>query len=98
MASAQSVAESWNNVIGGYLSWIMDAYDLGAVLVTSPVLGELFFPRVDDALLVLYAALPIVFTVLFRPIGGFIFGYIGDRLGRKYSLLITVLGLSLIHI
>nr|WP_202905253.1 MFS transporter [Vulcanisaeta thermophila] len=82
-------------MVGGYLSWIMDAYDLGAVLVTSPILGQLFFPRVGGALAILYSALPIVFTVLFRPIGGFVFGYIGDKLGRRYSLLITVLGYSL---
>ncbi len=95
MAVKSAVVERWSNVIGGYLSWVMDAYDLGAVLITAPILGSLFFPRSGGLLLLLYSSLPIAFTVVFRPLGGLIFGYIGDRFGRRTSLLITVLGYSL---
>lgn len=83
--------ENWSNIIGGYISWVMDGYDLGAVVITSTILGELFYPTIKF----LGAVLPIVFTVISRPLGGFIFGYIGDKFGRRSSLLITVLGYSL---
>ncbi|BDR91041.1 MFS transporter [Vulcanisaeta souniana] len=89
------VVESRANIVGGYLSWVMDSYDLGAVLVTAPVLGQLFFPRAGGSLTMLFDLLPIVFTVIFRPIGGLVFGYVGDKLGRRFSLLVTVLGYSL---
>ncbi|MCH4815915.1 MAG: MFS transporter [Saccharolobus sp.] len=84
-------AENWSNVVGGYISWIMDGYDLGAVVITSTILGKLFYPGIG----LLGAVLPIVFTVISRPLGGFVFGYIGDKYGRRVSLLITVLGYSL---
>ncbi|WP_054843721.1 MFS transporter [Vulcanisaeta souniana] len=88
------VVESRANIVGGYLSWVMDSYDLGAVLVTAPVLGQLFFPsrRFTDHVV---RPTAIVFTVIFRPIGGLVFGYVGDKLGRRFSLLVTVLGYSL---
>jgi len=79
------------NYLGAYLSWVMDSYDLGAVVITSAVLGKLFFPTLG----ILGAALPIVFTVVSRPLGAFLFGYLADLKGRKVALLITVLGYSL---
>lgn len=95
MSMIGRVVESRANIVGGYLSWVMDSYDLGAVLVTAPVLGQLFFPRAGGSLTMLFDLLPIVFTVIFRPIGGLVFGYVGDKLGRRFSLLVTVLGYSL---
>ncbi|MEM4884277.1 MAG: MFS transporter [Saccharolobus sp.] len=83
--------ENLSNVIGGYISWVMDGYDLNAVVITSSILGSLFYPNIKF----LGAVLPIVFTVVSRPLGGIVFGYIGDKFGRRYSLLITVLGYSL---
>ena len=79
------------NYLAGYLSWVMDSYDLGAVVVTTAILGKLFFPTLG----LLGAVLPIVFTVVSRPLGSFIFGYLADLKGRKFALLITVLGYSL---
>ncbi|AOL16904.1 MFS transporter [Sulfolobus sp. A20] len=84
-------AENWSNVVGGFISWVMDGYDLGAVVITSSILGILFYPTLK----LLGSVLPIVFTIMSRPIGGFVFGYIGDKLGRRSSLLVTVLGYSL---
>ena len=79
------------NYLGSMFSWVMDAYDLGAVVITSTILGKLFYPTLG----LLGAILPIVFTVVFRPIGALIFGAIADWRGRRTSLLITVLGYSL---
>ena len=79
------------NYLGSMLSWVMDAYDLGAVVITSAILSKLFYPTLG----LLGAILPIVFTVVFRPIGALIFGAIADWRGRRSSLLITVLGYSL---
>ncbi|BFH72274.1 MFS transporter [Sulfurisphaera javensis] len=79
------------NYFGAFLSWVMDSYDLGAVVITATILGKLFYPTLG----LLGAVLPIVFTVVFRPLGSFIFGVIADWRGRKSSLMLTVLGYSL---
>lgn len=55
------------------------------------VFGPLFFPS-DDPLAETAAAFA-TFAVAFlvRPLGGIIFGHIGDKLGRRVSLVITLL-------
>jgi|ECHnycMinimDraft_1075156.scaffolds.fasta_scaffold00004_47 MFS family permease len=78
------------NFVGAYFSWLMDSYDLGAVVVTSALLGKLFFPGLG----LLGAAIPIVFTVASRPLGGLLFGLLADSRGRRYTLIFTVLGYS----
>ncbi|BBD71613.1 MFS transporter [Sulfodiicoccus acidiphilus] len=78
------------NFVGAYFSWLMDSYDLGAVVITSAILGKLFFPSLG----LLGAAIPIVFTVVSRPLGGFLFGLLADKRGRRYALIFTVLGYS----
>ncbi len=79
-----------SNYIGSYLSWIMDSYDLGAVVITASILEKLFYPSLG----LLGAVLPIVFTVVSRPLGGFVFGLLSDLRGRKLTLVITVIGYS----
>jgi MFS family permease len=78
------------NYFGSFLSWIMDSYDLGAVIITASIIEKLFYPSLG----LLGAVLPIVFTVVSRPLGGFLFGLISDLRGRKSTLILTVLGYS----
>ncbi len=78
------------NFLGSYLSWVMDSYDLGAVVITATVLERLFYPSLG----LLGAVLPIVFTVVTRPLGGFLLGILSDLKGRKFTLMFTVLGYS----
>ncbi|AEB95733.1 MULTISPECIES: MFS transporter [Metallosphaera] len=80
-----------SNYVGAYLSWVMDSYDLGAVVITAAVLEKVFYPTLG----LLGAVLPVVFTIVTRPLGGFLFGFIADIRGRKKALIATVLGYSL---
>ena len=59
--------------------------------VTGLVFGKLFFPKSDPLVGVLEAFA--VYTVGFiaRPIGAMIFGHYGDRIGRKATLIATLL-------
>ena len=59
--------------------------------VTGLVFGKLFFPQSDPLVGVLQAFA--VYTVGFiaRPIGAVIFGHFGDRVGRKATLIATLL-------
>ena len=59
--------------------------------VTGLVFGKLFFPHSDPLVGVLEAFA--IYTVGFiaRPIGAAIFGHYGDRIGRKATLIATLL-------
>jgi MFS family permease len=81
------------STVGTTIEW----YDfLLYSVVTGLVFGKLFFPKSDPLVGVLEAFA--VYTVGFiaRPIGAAIFGHFGDRIGRKATLIATLLitGLS----
>jgi MFS family permease len=81
------------STVGTTIEW----YDfLLYSIVTGLVFGKLFFPESDPLVGVLQAFA--VYTVGFiaRPIGAAIFGHFGDRIGRKATLIATLLitGLS----
>src|SRR5437762_14255648 len=76
------------STIGTTIEW----YDfLLYSTVTGLVFGKLFFPHSDPLVGVLEAFA--VYTVGFiaRPIGAAIFGHYGDRIGRKATLIATLL-------
>jgi MFS family permease len=56
------------------------------------VFGTLFFPKTDNALDGVVNAL-LIYAVGFiaRPLGGLVFGYFGDRVGRKKLLQVSLL-------
>ncbi|WP_312864360.1 hypothetical protein [Saccharopolyspora phatthalungensis] len=54
------------------------------------VFGKLFFPEVSPALGTLAAFGTFWVGFLARPLGGLIFGHIGDRRGRKSALIMTL--------
>ncbi|MEK6347376.1 MAG: MFS transporter [Burkholderia sp.] len=76
------------SVAGNALEWYdFFLYSTAAALV----FGELFFPKGTDPLLGTIGAFA-GFAVGFaaRPIGGILFGHVGDRLGRKHALVWTL--------
>ncbi|MGH6991668.1 MAG: MFS transporter, partial [Stellaceae bacterium] len=72
--------------IGNLLEW----YDFGLYGYFAPVLGRLFFPSHDvlASLIGAYAGFAVGFAM--RPIGGAVLGHVGDRLGRRFVLLLSV--------
>ncbi|MFF2300292.1 MFS transporter [Arthrobacter sp. NPDC058127] len=82
------------SLVGNALEW----YDFFLYATASAVVfGRIFFPADTDPLVGTMAAFA-GFAVGFaaRPLGGIIFGHIGDRLGRKRSLVLTlsIMGIS----
>ena len=76
--------------IGNALEW----YDFAVYGFLAPILGKLFFPA-DDAFASLLAAFG-VFAIGYaaRPIGGVLFGHLGDRIGRKPALLLSIMAMG----
>ncbi|MFZ8848647.1 MAG: MFS transporter [Thermoproteota archaeon] len=88
MTSSQVVKVTAAATIGTVMEW----YDffLAALLATT-VWPLIFFPAFDPVVGTA-AALSTYFVVWFsRPIGAYIFGYYGDRIGRKTTLIWTLL-------
>ncbi len=53
-------------------------------------MGRTFFPPSNEVLGTLLAWATFAVGFGFRPLGAILFGYLGDRLGRKYTFLITI--------
>jgi len=78
------------NVAGGIAGNVIEWYDFALFGFLAPVLSELFFPA-DDLLAGLIKTYGIFAAgYVMRPLGGVFFGHIGDRIGRKRALELSV--------
>ena len=71
--------------IGTFLEY----FDLMLYVHMAVLLNELFFPKTDPFTASLLSALAFCSTFVFRPFGALLFGYIGDTIGRKHTVVIT---------
>ena len=71
--------------IGTFLEY----FDLMLYVHMAVLLNELFFPKTDPFTTSLIAAFTFCSTFIFRPIGALIFGYMGDAIGRKSTVILT---------
>ncbi|NJS15356.1 MAG: MHS family MFS transporter [Sphingopyxis sp.] len=72
------------------LGTIFEWYDFFVYGILAALIGKLFFPSdsASAATLLSLATFGAGFAV--RPVGAVVFGYLGDRIGRKYTFLITI--------
>ncbi|MBK9162120.1 MAG: MHS family MFS transporter [Nitrosomonadales bacterium] len=65
-------------------------------LAVAMVIGPIFFPNSDPAVQALNAFLTFGIAFLARPFGALLFGHFGDRIGRKTTLVasLLVMGIS----
>lgn len=54
------------------------------------VFNKIFFPMVDPVIGLILSYLSFSLTFFIRPIGGVVFAHIGDRIGRKKTLVLTL--------
>ncbi|EOJ9646838.1 MFS transporter [Enterobacter roggenkampii] len=54
------------------------------------VFNKIFFPMVDPVIGLILSYLSFSLTFFIRPIGGVLFAHIGDRIGRKKNLVLTL--------
>ncbi len=69
---------------------IFEWYDFFIYGTLASLIGAAFFPSDNETLqlLLVWAGFAVGFG--FRPLGAILFGYLGDKLGRKYTFLVTV--------
>ena len=69
---------------------IFEWYDFFIYGTLAPIIGKAFFPADNATLQVLLVWAGFAVGFGFRPLGAILFGYLGDKLGRKYTFLVTV--------
>ncbi len=70
----------------------LEFYDFAIYgLASALVFPQVFFPTASPTIGLLSAFATFGVGFLMRPIGGFVFGHIGDRFGRKNALVTTLL-------
>jgi MHS family proline/betaine transporter-like MFS transporter len=69
----------------------LEWYDFAVYGTLAPILGKLFFPADDEVASLLAAFAVFALGYAARPLGGIILGHIGDRVGRKPTLLFSVM-------
>lgn len=81
----------FQTVTAGAIGNVLEWYDFGLFGFFAPIISHQFFPSETNlaSLLGTYGVFATGF--LMRPLGGVLFGYIGDRLGRKRALELSVL-------
>ena len=77
-------------VLAGMIGNAVEWYDYGLYGYMAPVLATLFFPSKNplDSLMATFGVFAAGF--LLRPLGAIAFGHLGDRLGRKKALVVSV--------
>lgn len=76
------------SLIGATIEWY-DFFLYGTV--AGIVFNKLYFPTHNPLVSILLAYTTFAVGFLARPIGGFIFGHFGDRIGRKSMLILTLM-------
>ncbi len=72
--------------IGNAVEW----YDWAIYATFTPFIASQLFSKVDPASAVLSTLAIFAVGFVARPFGGFLFGWIGDRVGRKTSMTLAV--------
>lgn len=95
-AEASTDAAMMRRVLrAGAIGNFIEYFDNALYAYFAVTIAKLFFPSDDPVagLLATFAVFGIAFFI--RPVGGIVFGHIGDRLGRKRQLILALLLMSL---
>ena len=85
-----SPAEHRRVVFASSLGTIFEWYDFYLYATLAPFFASLFFPSGNDTAALLSALATYAAGFIIRPFGALFFGRMGDRMGRKYAFLITM--------
>ncbi len=72
------------------LGTVFEWYDFFVYGILAALLGKLFFATGNPTTELLFSLFAFGIGFFFRPLGAVVFGYFGDRVGRKYTFLITI--------
>ena len=93
--SRPSAAQSRKAIYAATIGNVMEWYDFGVFGYLAGSLALNFFPKGDPSAALLNTFLVFGVGLVFRPLGGIVIGRMGDTLGRKPALVLTILLMAL---
>jgi MFS family permease len=94
MASEDAQRAHRRVIAAGVAGNVMEWYDFAVYGYFVRTIGQLYFPADDPSLSLMAAYGAFAVGFFMRPLGAVVFGYIGDRVGRAYSLLLSVVAMA----
>ncbi len=77
--------------LGNAMEW----FDFGVYSYLAVIIGKVFFPDANNAVQLIATFGTFAAAFLVRPIGGLVFGPLGDRIGRQKVLAMTMIMMSI---
>src|SRR5215468_5508048 len=81
-----------NTFIACFLGWTLDALDFFLLTFVLSSVGQEFGRSIEQV------TFAITLTLMMRPVGAFIFGWLGDRFGRRIPLMIDIVFYSVVEL
>src|SRR5438094_2567525 len=81
-----------NTFIACFLGWPLDALDFFLLTFVFSSVGKEFGRSIEQV------TFAITLTLMMRPVGAFIFGWLGDRFGRRIPLMIDIVFYSIVEL
>lgn len=81
-----------NTFIACFLGWALDALDFFLLTFVFSAVAQEFGKTVPEV------AFASMLTLMFRPLGALIFGFLGDRFGRRIPLMVDIVFYSVIEL
>src|SRR5687768_3488959 len=72
------------------LGTVFEWYDFFIYGTLAAIIGRTFFPAGNPTIELILSLFGFAIGFGFRPLGALLFGYLGDKLGRKYTFLVTI--------
>ena len=81
-----------NTFVACFLGWALDALDFFLLTFVFSAVAQEFGKTVPEV------AFGSMLTLMFRPLGALIFGFLGDRFGRRIPLMVDIIFYSVIEL
>src|SRR5712671_2616996 len=92
LSAAEHSRQLRRAVVASTVGTVIEAYDFLLYGLVAPLaLAKLYFPGSDPLVATLQAFAIYAVGFVIRPVGAAIFGHYGDRIGRKATLITTLL-------
>lgn len=89
--STELTGSNKKTVLTSSISIIIEWYDFSLFGFLAVVLAKLYFPSENETLSIIATYSVFAVSFIFRPLGGLILGRIGDSVGRKNVLLLSII-------
>ena len=95
MQAAATLSRSdWRVILLASLGGALEFYDFVVYSQFARYIGQNFFPNTDEMVSLVVSFSVFAVGYFARPLGGIFFSHIGDRIGRRRVLIITILAMS----